>query len=145
MAKKLYVNEDKHAEAIQERLDDAQKRAQINIVRFYELGSLAKAAEKSLLEAGVLKKDSPGAQYVYLAGGPDRAYKYKQGATLIVLRREQKGWILARVERVGVYPKQREMNDLILTDHQIQIAQERLVKRHSLSEQNSLLQDLMSA
>lgn len=54
------------------------------------------------------------------------SYKYPQGATSVSIIRKSTGWFIKNIERISVYPKQKEVMSLKLSEMQKDIAIKRL-------------------
>ena len=106
-----------------ERLNRVQGKARVNLVDVDDLIGLADDAEDRLEELGIPKAKRPQATYTYRAEGPAAwSFKWGRGATIVTLLRRQSGWYLVDVARTKVYPRQKEVLRLELTQLQDRIA-----------------------
>lgn len=100
-------------------LDSEQKGCRVNTLHPSEIEALAEQAEKKLEEMGLPKAKRAGVGFVYHAAGPwANSYGNRQGATLVRLRRRSKDWVVTRIVRVSVNPKEKEVSRLFLNKGQ---------------------------
>lgn len=82
-----------------------------------DLNHLAKRAEKLLEERGVKTKNRVGAVCEYRPSGPSaNAYKYDAISTGIEITRFAGGWFLTGCSRESVYPREKEIFTIALTE-----------------------------
>lgn len=89
--------------------------------------NLAVETEERLAEMGVPKASRPGTVVTMSSAGPSAsAYKYTATGTEFALRRNTKGdWLVERVARITVYPKQSSRTRLVVS----QDARDAIVRR----------------
>jgi hypothetical protein len=84
---------------------------------------LTHEAEEKLDELCIPKKYRTGAKFHYRPSGPQAlSYKYGQGATTLKIVRLSTGWAIELIERCKVYPRQKVVQELILSKQQRDIA-----------------------
>ena len=85
------------------------RASQFTITRAVELRDIADDAESIMDRAGLAEKYRVGAEVVHVPAGPAaKAYKHAAISTRVTLARKAGGvWVLANVERVDVYPRQK--------------------------------------
>jgi hypothetical protein len=135
MTKKRLKISESNAEAINQRLNQIQGKATVKILKFQGVLSIAADAEMQLDNLGIAKKFRSGASYSYCPPGPwAKSYQYGQGATKISLIRGAKAWFLSAVVRTKVYPLQKGVEKLVLTENQDQIAVGNFRKGYAVSQ-----------
>lgn len=113
---KINVNQTQKTAAA---IDAAEGRAQVNTISADRLLGIASRAEQELDATGLPLAERKGARFEFRDAGPSAAaYKYSQGATHVMLERGASAWYLISVQRLSVYPRQRQIADLYLIDAQ---------------------------
>ncbi|WP_194727299.1 hypothetical protein [Noviherbaspirillum malthae] len=108
-----------NAVAIDEAVAPQQQRARVNLVDAQDVLSAMRRAEAKLDALGIPKRERSGASFYQVPAGPSaNSYSYAQGATAFRIARATTDWYLIDVQRIEVYPKQREREDLTLTPEQ---------------------------
>lgn len=90
-------------------LDKANGKANKHVALPGDIFALVTKAEDSLNNSGLPIGERAGAQVIWHAAGASaRAYRYRMVRTQIILTRGTKHWFLTDLQRVSVYPQQRE-------------------------------------
>jgi hypothetical protein len=93
-----------------------------------EIVELALRAERRLERSGLPQADRVGFVAKFDHKGPwAKAYKYTASGRSVTLRRQTKGWVLASIEEISVYPAQDERVTYRATAKQIVEMQRRAV------------------
>jgi hypothetical protein len=90
-------------------LDKVNGKANKHVALPDDIFALATKAEESLKSSGLRIAERAGAQVTWHAAGASAlAYRYRMVRTRITLTRGAKHWFLTDLQRVSVYPQQRE-------------------------------------
>jgi hypothetical protein len=112
--------------AIQAAIWRAQGRIEKNVPAPADIWVAADNAEKKLDTLKIPVAARTGAVVYFRPAGPEaKAYKYGQNTLEMQAERKRDGWALTHVGRTLVYPRQGEIEKLLLTPKQRDVAVER--------------------
>lgn len=111
----------KNIDKITAALDAVQGKANARVLFAGAVSNLAELAERQLYRLDIPKKYREGARVIFFEAGLPSAYKYRADTTRIELVRGKAAWYLVDASRIGIYPKQKGNNHLMLTDHQLDL------------------------
>jgi hypothetical protein len=112
--------------ALQSVIDNARGKIAKNVIESVDVWLAASEAEKRLEALKIPVADRPGAVVYMKPKGPSaKSYKYPQNTVEAQIERKRDGWVMTHVARALVWPKQDEIEHLLLTPKQRDIAVER--------------------
>ena len=111
----------KNTDKIAAELDAVQGKANARILFAGAVSALANIAEEQLNRLDVAKKYRHGATVTYYEAGLPSAYKYKAETTRLDIERGKSAWYLVDVSRITIYPRQKGVCRLQLTDQQLDL------------------------
>ena len=111
----------KNIDKITATLDAAQGKANARTLFAGSVSDLADRAERQLDRLDIPKKYREGARAIYFEAGLPNAYRYQAETTRIEIIRGKSAWYFVDVSRIGIYPKQKGHNHLVLAEQQLDI------------------------
>jgi hypothetical protein len=104
---------------ISELLTATQEKCDVNLLSVEQVFEFANQAETKLDEMGISVKNRNTAEFYYQPPGPmAKSYRFRQGATTILIIRKSKNWFVSEIKRIKVYPCSHKVASLILTPTQ---------------------------
>ncbi len=125
----------KNFDKIEEALKAVNGRATSHaITTAHLIDCISEEAEKRLEDAGVPKAARAGCRLTHVPEGPwAKAYKYAARTTRVVLERRATGWFLVHIEQDEVYPREKQLFELCVTDEQRRIIAKAALNRFYLN------------
>ena len=111
----------KNTSKITAALDAVQGKANARTLFAGSVSDLSDRAERQLERLNIPKKYREGARAIYFAADLPGAYKYRAESTKIIVERGKASWYLVDVSRIAIYPKQKGVCQLQLTDQQLEV------------------------
>ena len=111
----------KNIDKITAELDAVQGKANARIVFPRAVLDLASNAEEQLDRLDIAKKYRQGASAVFFEAGLPSAYKYRAETTRINIERGKSAWYLVDISRITIYPREKGVCRLQLTEQQLDL------------------------
>ena len=113
--------EGKNVDKITAALDAAQGKASTRILFAGAVSALATIAEEQLDRLDIPKKYRQGATVIFFEAGLPNAYKYRAETTRLDIERGKSAWYLVGVSRITIYPREKGVCRLQLTEQQLDL------------------------
>ena len=111
----------KNIDKITAALDEVQGKANARILFAGAVSALAHIAEEQLDRLDIPKKYRQGATVIFYEAGLPSAYKYRAETTRLDIERGKSAWYLVGVSRITIYPREKGICRLQLTEQQLNI------------------------
>lgn len=120
---------EKNKNILVDEINAVKGKNQANCLTFIKLLEIAQHAENRMTQLNIPVCKRAGAKFYYRPDGPwAKFYKFPQGATDARIIRKSAGWYLEKTNRVHVFPLQRALMDLTITEEQRDIALEKFCR-----------------
>ena len=111
----------KNIDKITAELDAVQGKANARILFAGAVSALANIAEEQLDRLDIAKKYRQGATVIFYEAGLPSAYKYRAETTRLDIERGKSAWYLVAVSRITIYPREKGVCRLQLTEQQLDL------------------------
>ena len=111
----------KNIDKITAALDDVQGKANTRILFAGAVSELANIAEEQLDHLDMPKKYRKGSTATYYVAGLPSVYKYRAETTRLDIERGKSAWYLVDVSRITIYPREKGVCRLQLTEQQLDL------------------------